>query len=454
MKDTEFSFGDAMIPQQRILETAERLRPEIRNMANAVSEGYEGDLASLCLLDDRLMLGQVRQVIGKNLQLKPVYLVVVGIGGSNLGTIAVQEAVLGKLYNQLTASTRVLYADTVDSDGINNIITLVKPVLEREGNIVLNVISKSGTTTETIANAEVLIDLLRRHKKDYKNCISVTSDKDSELWNIAVREGFNVLEIPKKVGGRYSVFSPVSLFPLGLLGINIERLLDGAKSMKEACIDTNIEKNPAAISAAIRYLHYEGGKNISDLFLFANDLESLGKWCRQLMAESLGKEFNKKGKTVNIGITPVISIGSTDLHSMAQLYLGGPYDKFTTFLSVENSNSHINVPTLKGYSKLVYGIQGKSLESIMSAIVEGTKAAFRKGRRPFMDVKLPCKSEYFIGQFLQFKMIEAIYLGNLLDVNPFDQPNVESYKEETRKILHKNDTIYGKKPLDPSPENN
>ena len=116
----------------------------------------------------------------------------------------------------------------------------------------------------------------------------------------------------------------------------------------------------------------------------------------------------------------------------------GHYDKFTTFLSVENSNSHINVPTLEGYSKLVYGIQGKSLESIMGATVEGTKAAFRKGKRPFMEIKLPCKSEYSIGQFLQFKMIETIYLGYLLDVNPFDQPNVESYKEETRKILQKN----------------
>jgi hypothetical protein len=140
VKDIEFSFGDAMVPQHRILETAERLRPEIRNMADAISEGYEGDLASLCLPDDRLMLGKVRQVIGESLQLKPVYLVVLGIGGSNLGTIAVQEAVLGKLYNQLTASTKVLYADTVDSDGINNMITLVKPVLERGGNIVLNVI--------------------------------------------------------------------------------------------------------------------------------------------------------------------------------------------------------------------------------------------------------------------------------------------------------------------------
>jgi len=435
MKNIEFSFVDAMIPQRRILRTAERLKPEIRKLSNAISERYEGDLASLYLPDDKLMLGEVKRAIGEKLQLKPVYLVVVGIGGSNLGTVAIQEAVLGRLYNQLTASIKVLYADTVDSDGINNIITLVKPVLERGDNIILNVISKSGTTTETIANAEVLIELLHSRKNDNKNCICVTTDKYSELWNIALRERYNALEIPKKVGGRYSVFSPVSLFPLGLLGINIERLLDGAKYMRKICIDTNIEKNPAAISATIQYLHCQSGKNISDLFIFANDLESLGKWCRQLIAESLGKEFNNKGETANIGITPVISIGSTDLHSMAQLYLGGPYDKFTTFLRVENNNSHIKVPMLKEYSKLINGIQGKRLESIMSAIMEGAKVAFRKGGRPFMEVKLPCKSEYPIGQFLQFKMMETIYLGYLLGVNPFDQPNVESYKSETRKIL-------------------
>lgn len=440
MKDIEFSFGDALVPQNRIIETAEKLKPEIGNMANAVSKGYDSDWPSICLPDDKSMLRKVKQVIRDKLQLKPDYLIVVGIGGSNLGTMAVQEAVLGKLYNQLTASTKVLYADTVDPDYINNIITLIKPVLKREGNIVLNVVSKSGTTTETIANAEILIDSLRKHKKDYKNCVDVTSDKDSKLWNIALRKGFNALEIPRKVGGRYSVFSPVGLFPLGLLGINIEQLLHGARSMRDTCINMNVEKNPAAISATIQYLHYKSEKNISNLFLFANDLESLGKWCRQLMAESLGKEFSKKGERVNIGITPVVSIGSMDLHSMAQLYLGGPNDKFTMFVSVENSNSHINVPTLEGYSELVYGVQRKSLASIMNAIVEGTKAAFRKVGRPFVEVRLPCKSEYPIGQFLQFKMIETVYLGYLLDVNPFDQPNVESYKEETRRILQKNDT--------------
>ena len=404
-------------------------------MLSAASKGYDDDRASINLPYDKDMLSKVRQAVEDKSQLNPEYLIVIGIGGSNLGTMAVQEAVLGKFYNQLDPNVKVLYADTVDSDLVNAIVKMVEPTLERDCNIILNVVSKSGTTTETAANLEVIIDSLRRHRKEYGNYVVVTTDEDSKLWNLALKEGFSVLKIPKKVGGRYSVFSPVGLFPLGLLGIDIERLLDGARSMRDACINVDIEQNLAALGAAIQYQHYKSGKNITDLFLFSNDLESVGKWCRQLIAESLGKEFNKKGERLNVGVTPTVSIGSTDLHSMAQLYLGGPYDKFTTFVRVENNSSQINVPRLEGYSELVSGIQGRSLKDIMDAILEGTKGAFRKGGRPFFEITLPDKSEHSIGQFLQFKMIETIYLAYLLDVNPFDQPNVESYKRETRKIL-------------------
>jgi glucose-6-phosphate isomerase len=153
------------------------------------------------------------------------------------------------------------------------------------------------------------------------------------------------------------------------------------------------------------------------------------------MAESIGKEFNKKGERVNAGMTPTVSIGSTDLHSMAQLYLGGPYDKFTTFVRIKNSHSHLKVQSVEGYSDLVPEIHGKSLMGIMNATLEGTKAAFRCGKRPYIEINLPDKSEYSVGQFLQFNMMEIIYLGKLLNVNPFDQPNVESYKKETRKKM-------------------
>ena len=404
-------------------------------MMRATSRGYSDSRASINLPDDKDMLARVKQIVEDKSQLKPEYLVVVGTGGSNLGTIAVQEAVLGKLYNQLDPAVKVLYADTTDSDYISNIIQLIEPALKRDGSVLVNGISKSGTTTETIANFEIILNLLRRYMKDYERYVVVTSDKGSKLWNLALEKGFDVLEVPEMVGGRYSVLSTVGLFPLGLLGLNIEQLLEGARYTRDLCIQSGIEKNPAAICAAVKYLHYLEGKNIFDLFLFSNDLESVGKWHRQLMAESLGKEFNKKGERVNIGITPTVSIGSTDLHSMAQLYLGGRYDKFTSFVCVEKNNSDINVPRLEGYSELVSGIQGRSLKTIMDAILEGTKRAFRKDKRPFVEITLPDKSEGSVGQFLQFKMIVTIYLGYLLNVNPFDQPDVESYKKETREIL-------------------
>jgi len=435
MESLKLFYEDALIPKDRILKTAEELKLEIENIKKALSRRYEDDRASVNLPDDEEMLINVKGVIEEKISLQPEYLIIIGIGGSNLGTLAVQEAVLGKLYNLSAPPIKVLYADTVDSDLLNNIIKILEPTLRRNGNVLINIVSKSGITTETIANFRILLDLLRKYKKRYKDYVVATCDKGSKLWNLAVKKGFAALEIPQKVGGRYSVFSPVGLFPLGILGIRIEDLLKGAKQMREACINTDLERNPAAITASIQYIHYKEGKNISDLFFFSTDLESTGKWCRQLIAESLGKEFDRDGRRINIGITPTVSVGSTDLHSVAQLYLGGPYDKFTTFISVRNSRPRLYVPKMDEYSDLVPGIDEKSLEEILSAILEGTKEAFRKDERPFIEISLPDKSERSISPFMQLKMIETMYLGHLLNVNPFDQPDVEKYKRETRRIL-------------------
>jgi glucose-6-phosphate isomerase len=404
-------------------------------MNTAATNGYDDDQASINLPNDTKNIEQIQALINQKQKLNPKYLIVVGIGGSNLGTIAVQEAVSGKLYNQINPDLKVLYADTVDDDLIKRIISIIEPVLKKGENVIINGVSKSGGTTETIANFEVLVKVLKRWKKQYEQYIVVTTDKDSKFWNFAQAKGFNVLEIPKKVGGRFSVFSSVGLFPLGMLGINIEQLVSGAQIMKKKCLSHDLHHNYAALSASLIYQHKMNGKHIHDLFLFSTDLESIGKWYRQLMGESIGKEFDKKQNQVFEGITPTVSIGSIDLHSMAQLYLGGPYDKFTTFVRVKSTKENIIIPDNADYSNLVTGIQGKSLHNIMDAILLGVQRAFQKGKRPFVEIVLPNKSEFYIGQLLQMKMMEIMYLGYLLDVNPFDQPNVESYKIETKKIL-------------------
>lgn len=439
MNQIEFHFDQSLISKEQRYQLSSKLIEEIKNIRCATEMEYEDDRASVNLAVDDNALQNVKALVEEKNKLNPSYIIVIGIGGSNLGTLAVFEAILGKKHNLKTKEKKILFADTVDSDLIHDIIHIVEPLLQNKENIILNVVSKSGSTTETIANFEVLLNLLETYENNPEKSVVVTTDYDSKLWHLAKEKKYALLKIPKKVGGRYSVFSPVGLFPLGLIGVDIISLINGAKSMRSQCLLEEVEQNPAAVAAACSYLHYEKNKNIHDLFLFSDDLESIGKWYRQLLAESIGKEHNLSNDQIYTGITPTYSIGSTDLHSVAQLYLGGPFDKLTTFVHVKKNKHMVILPQYEEHARLVKGIQNKSMEDIMNAIYQGVRTAFMKGKRPFIEIVLPDKSESSIGQFLQFKMMETMMIGALLQVNPFDQPNVELYKKETRKLLNEND---------------
>ncbi|MBI2107941.1 hypothetical protein HYU10_03660 [Candidatus Woesearchaeota archaeon] len=436
MADIKFSYqGTCGFSNSEVYSAAKKLAPEIQMMNEAAKSGnYNDERSSINLPADRGSVKCILELAGKFTNAE--YVVVIGIGGSNLGAMAVFEAIKGRLCSSPSGSNaKMLFADTVDPDSITGIGDIIRNALKSGKKIVINAVTKSGTTTETIANFLVLLDIFKRCEPDYRNCIVITTDRNSKLWEIAVREKLHILEIPGKVGGRYSVFSAAGLFPLKAAGINVSDMLKGAIEMRGQCLSNDIEKNPAALSAAILYLHYRKGIRINDSFFFANDLESAGKWYRQLMGESVGKKNDLSGRAVNAGITPTVSIGSTDLHSMAQLYLGGPYDKYTTFTRVQKFRNSVKIPSYRELVPLAPKIQEKGMTEIMDAILKGVQAAFRSGKRPYSEVMLPEKSERYIGQLLQFKMIEMMYLGSLLEVNPFDQPNVEDYKKETRKIL-------------------
>ena len=234
------------------------------------------------------------------------------------------------------------------------------------------------------------------------------------------------IAVPKNVGGRYSVLSAVGLFPLHLAGINIDALHKGADQAVIDCTSKNLSKNYSMLSAILTFLHWKKGINIHNTFFFNPELESLGKWYRQLMAESIGKKKDLKGKVVRRGITPIVSIGSTDLHSMAQLYFGGPKDKFTNIVYGKRKDN-IFIPK----------IEGKNFKNIMDAIYGGVVAAYKKNNLPFLTIELENISEKTLGYYLQFRMIEMMYLAQLMQVNAFNQPGVEDYKKETRKLLEK-----------------
>ncbi len=436
----KFNYKDTcLLSEKAIAMAGTRIIPEIERVRSVLKEGYDTDYASVNLPFDDGLLKSVLSVSRQKKKYNPKAIIVIGIGGSNLGTISIQEAVKGRLYNDLEPKVKVYFADTVDADKTSDLLKICDNILKAGNNILVNVVTKSGRTTETISLFECFVKLLKKHKKSgYNKYVIATTDKGSKLWDYAVKEDYSLLEIPKKVGGRFSVFSPVGLLPLSIIGLDIMKLRDAAAKMVKKCVQTDVMKNPAAISAIITYLQNKKGKNINDLFLFSTDLESIGKWYRQLMGESIGKQWDKNhSKKIYAGITPTVSIGSVDLHSMAQLYLGGPRDKYTTFVRVRNNKSNMRIPSYNAYELFVENIQGRQMSELMDAILEGTQIAFKKGKRPYSEIELPDKSEASIGQLLQFKMLEMIYLGSLMGVNTFDQPNVEEYKKETREILSK-----------------
>lgn len=431
----KFNFDNSRVTASNLIKLSTRLDSERKVLLKALTKKYDTNYASINVLDDKSILSSSKKVLAKVKTASTI--VVIGIGGSNLGTIAVYEALKDKLHNELEKK-KIYFADTSDAYEIQNISLLISKELKAKRKVVLNVVSKSGGTAETIANFEILLEILKQFKKkNYNEYVVLTTDKNSKLWDLGLEKKYHLLEIPKLVGGRYSVFSNVGIFPLMFLGIKVQKLIAGAKDMRELCLEKNFNKNPAMKSAGIIYNNNKTGKIIFNTFLFINQLESIGKWYRQLMGESIAKEFDLKGKKVNTGITPSVAIGSTDLHSLAQLYLAGPNNKLHLFVKVENLPP-LKLPTYKKFDNIVEHIQGRDLSTIMIAILKGTQEAFTKKKIPFYEISLNKLDEHCIGALLQLKMFEMIYLAALLNVNPFDQPNVEEYKLVTKRILKNN----------------
>jgi glucose-6-phosphate isomerase len=403
-------------------------------LRSVVSSGeYQEYESSILLPSDKQLLAETQALAQEKAGSRLKYHIVVGIGGSNLGTKAVYDALRGA-YDQLEPARfpKLLFAETTDPEWLVKATALLG-TLESPEQVLVSVISKSGGTTETLANFEIIMSALTAKFGPSTDRVVAITDEGSALWEQAGTQNIARLAIPKPVGGRFSVFTHVGLFPLATVGIDIAALQEGGAAIRDACLAEDGERQ-AAVSAALLAYFRAQGKTINDNFFFHPELESLGKWYRQLMGESVGKAESLDGQTVHTGITPTVSLGSTDLHSVGQLYLGGPRDKFTSFVYTEQT-ADISVPSTRVFPELIPAITGKSAQTILEAILNGVKIAYQKAELPYMEVVLERIDERAIGAFLQFKMIEMMYLGQLLNVNPFDQPSVEAYKVETKKIL-------------------
>lgn len=350
-------------------------------------------------------------------------LVVLGIGGSALGT----KTLLGALPD---VSRNVLVADNVDPSGFGRLLDGLD--LERTA---FNVISKSGSTAETMAQFLVIRDLLLRRfgAVDYTKHIIVTTDAErGALRQIVHDEGFRSLAVPDNVGGRFSVLTAVGLLPVAFAGVRIDDLLAGAKWMDERCSDDGIWRNPAHLLAALLYLaDTEKRQNIVALMPYSDRLACLSAWFAQLWAESLGKAVTVDGGPANVGQTPLVALGATDQHSLLQLFTEGPRDKVVVMVRVEDHGREIQIPS--GYAdieSLAY-LGGGGLGELLNLEQRATELALVQAGRPVLTLNVPKVDAFTLGQlFFLFEAAVAL-AGGLYRVDPFDQPGVEASKRLT-----------------------
>ena len=361
-------------------------------------------------------------------------LVVLGIGGSALGNIAVQNALRSPYWNLLDNKTRkgwlrLFVFDNVDprwAADLAAVLDLKKTVF--------NIISKSGTTAESLAAYFIFRKAVENKvgkQKAARHFVVTTDAQKGYLRELATRENMQSFVVPGNVGGRFSVLTPVGLVPAALTGVDIIELLAGAKAMRARCQGGSLTSNPAAAFAAVQYLYYQKGVKMSVLMPYSQNLYSVVDWYRQLWAESLGKKVDRNGRAVHIGPTPIKALGVTDQHSQAQLYMEGPFDKVISFISVEDFGKKAVIPKV---DKEHY-LGCRTLNELLKAEEQGTRSALTKAQRPNLTLTIEDISEMTVGELFFFFEMATAYMGELLNINAFDQPGVELAKVYTHALM-------------------
>ena len=347
------------------------------------------------------------------------HLVLVGIGGSNLGTEAVHAA-LGEGKVQL---------HTLDTIAPYQLEAVVKKLsrVKTAKKIAVCVISKSGNTAETLVNASVLLEQLEKKFKNaiYKQTVFIGNAK-TDFMKAGKKLGVTCVPMPEIVGGRYSVATEVGLVPLRLLGHDVDSFIGGV-------LDASAEPFEPVVAehAARTYSYVKKGYSHYNFFAFEPRLEQLGGWYRQLQAESLGKVKDKSGKVVKTGFVPTVST-AVELHSVGQLYLSGLANVYTDFVVFDDADCDYKVAKAsiaKKYAK-------HTMQDVSTGIYGGVMQAYQEKNLPYRSTIFDDGNlAYSLGLFMSMRMLETMYTANLMNLNAFDQPNVELYKDKTRKIL-------------------
>jgi len=367
-------------------------------------------------------------------------LVVLGIGGSALGNIAVQTALNPYMYNVDEAQRRgprMFVFDNVDPAQFASFLNWAGDKLDKT---IFNVISKSGRTAETASQLMIIRQLLleRLGSDGFRDQVVATTDaRAGTLRNIATDANLRTLEVPDGVGGRFTVLSAVGLFSAAMCGIDIDSLLAGAAAMDEEVSREDFAKNPAAINAAINHHYYSNGKKNSVIMPYSYALKDMADWYRQLWAESLGKRVDLNGRQVWVGPTPIKALGTTDQHSQVQLYREGPNDKLFTFLQVKDFDSDPTMGPAPDCAGELGFLAGKNMSVLLNNEKKATEYALLQDERPCLTVLFDQINAHTVGQFIYLFEVTTSFVGALFNINPYDQPAVELGKEATFALMGK-----------------
>lgn len=368
----------------------------------------------------------------KRIQDNSDVLVVIGIGGSYLGARAVIESLTNSFYNLQDKTERkfpqILYVgNNLSSTYINDMIELIQ-----DKNISVNVISKSGTTTEPAIAFRIFRNLLEDKYgiEEAQKRIYVTTDQNKgALKQLADEEGYETFVIPDNIGGRYSVLTPVGLLPIAVAGINIDKLMSGAQFAEEKYNDSELKYNDCYKYAVARNVLYKNNKNIEILACYNPKLHYMIEWWKQLFGESEGKEHK--------GIFPAGVEFTTDLHSLGQYIQEGQRILFETVLYVAKESSDITINYEEDNLDGLNYLADKTLNYVNKKAMQGTVAAHVAGEVPNIIIKMDKLDEETIGHLIYFFEKACAVSGLLLGVNPFNQPGVEKYKTNMFKLLDK-----------------
>ncbi len=370
------------------------------------------------------------------------HVLLLGIGGSALGARALLTALRPAAWNEWGDDKRDGLPTLTVLENVDPVTTLATLDRLDPRETLVNVISKSGGTAETLAQYLVVRHWLEQAVgvDVHQHLVFTTDPAKGPLRAIASAEGIEAFEVPPAVGGRFSVLTAVGLLPAALIGIDIAELVAGAEQAVEAARAPELAHNAAARWAGLQWhAQHSRAANIHVLMPYSDRLRELGEWYRQLWAESLGKKHDREGREVFRGPTPVAALGATDQHSQVQLFMEGPFDKTITFVRVKDTVGMVEIPAGDGRQATgeeAFGyLRGHSLGELLDQELQATREALRTAGRMSMTLELDTVDPRHVGELLMFLQCAAGFAGAWYGINPFDQPGVELGKKLTREAL-------------------